>query len=77
MSEKTVQQRQMWSIFFFLGLIMINFPFLQIFNRTETCFGIPLLVLYLFIGWPLSIGIIFLFSRTLELPDEDKPSEKQ
>ena len=57
MPESTQQQRQIWLIFFFLGTIMLNFPFLQIFNRLETFFGIPLLVLYFMVGWPASIAV--------------------
>ncbi|MDY0213389.1 MAG: hypothetical protein RBR06_10335 [Desulfuromonadaceae bacterium] len=69
MLESTPYQRQIWLIFFFLGMVMLNFPFLQIFNRLETVFGIPLLVLYFLLGWPASIGVVYLFSRTLEHND--------
>jgi hypothetical protein len=54
--------REAWVIFFFLGLIMLNYPFLDIFNKDVQIFGIPLLVLYLLIGWPLSIVVVYLFS---------------
>ncbi|MFA5699712.1 MAG: hypothetical protein WC913_00345 [Desulfuromonas sp.] len=69
MLESTPHQRQVWLIFFFLGMVMLNFPFLQIFNRLETVLGIPLLVLYFLLGWPASIGVVYLFSRTLEHND--------
>jgi hypothetical protein len=69
MLESTPYQRQIWLIFFFLGMVMLNFPFLQIFNRLETFLGIPLLVLYFMFGWPASIGVVYLFSRTLEHND--------
>ncbi|MDD2557818.1 MAG: hypothetical protein PHH87_05925 [Desulfuromonas sp.] len=69
MLESTPYQRQIWLIFFFLGMVMLNFPFLQIFNRLETIWGIPLLVLYFMFGWPASIGVVYLFSRTLEHND--------
>ncbi len=54
--------REAWGIFFFLGLVMLNYPFLHIFNKDVQIFGTPLLVLYLLVGWPLSIGIVYLFS---------------
>jgi hypothetical protein len=44
-----------------MGIIMMNFPFLQIFNKSDTIFGFPLLFLYLFIGWAFSICVIYLF----------------
>lgn len=78
--ESTTQQRQVWLIFFFLGIIMLNFPFLQIFNRLDTLFGLPLLVFYLLVGWPLSIIVIFLFSHSLQnnrqREDHDPPEQE-
>lgn len=57
--------REAWVIFFTLGLVMLNFPFLHIFNKDVQVFGIPLIVLYLMIGWPLSIMVVYLFSLLL------------
>jgi hypothetical protein len=57
--------QESWVICFFLGLVMLNFPFLHIFNKDVQLFGIPLLIIYLFFGWPLSIVIIWLFSLLL------------
>lgn len=74
-NESTTQQRQIWLIFFFLGVVMLNFPFLQIFNRVETFLGIPLLVIYLFFGWPISIAVIYIFTRTIEDDESDHSSE--
>jgi hypothetical protein len=72
-NQSTNQYRQIWLIFFFLGVIMLNFPFLQIFNRIETFFGIPILVLYLFCGWPISIVVIYFFARTISYDDNHLP----
>lgn len=58
--------REAWILCFFLGVVMLNYPFLQIFNKLTTVFGIPLLILYFLIGWPLSIVVIYLFCRTLD-----------
>jgi hypothetical protein len=57
--------REAWVIFFLLGLVMLNFPFLHIFNKDVQIFGIPLIILYLMIGWPLSIAVVYLFSLLL------------
>ncbi|MDD3800702.1 hypothetical protein [Desulfuromonas thiophila] len=62
----SAQKRQLWLAFFLLGLILLNFPFLQIFNRIDTLFGIPLLVVYFLLGWPASIAVIYLFSKRLD-----------
>jgi len=58
--------REAWIICFILGLIMLNYPFIHIFNKTTQLLGIPLLVLYLLLGWPLSILVIHLFSKYLD-----------
>lgn len=75
-SSNQPRLREAWILFFLLGVVMLNYPLLQIFNKPVTVLGIPLLVLYFLIGWPLSIGVIFLFSRTLEPPappsDQDR-----
>lgn len=62
--------REGWILCLILGLVMINFPFIHIFSTEQSIFGIPELVLYFFIGWPLSIGVIWLFSKTLGLKSD-------
>ena len=63
--------REAWILCLILGLIMINFPFIHIFNVEQLFFGVPELVLYFFIGWPISIAVIWLFVRYM-----DKDSQK-
>ena len=70
--------RQVWVLCFILGVVMLNFPFIQIFNRDSLVFGFPILFLYLIVGWPASIFVIYLFTRQLgggdktEAPDDTK-----
>lgn len=52
-----------WRLFFFLGIVLINYPFVQIFSKPLLLLGIPLLLVYFLVGWPLSIAIIYIFSR--------------
>lgn len=52
-----------WVICFVLGLVMMNYPFISIFNKPFLPFGMPLLYLYLLVGWVFSIFIVYLFSR--------------
>ncbi|GAC1450114.1 MAG: hypothetical protein PVSMB11_11400 [Desulfuromonadaceae bacterium] len=56
-----LQLRESWIIFFILGIIMMTFPFLHIFNKPVLLFGLPLLFLYLMAGWFLSIIVVYLF----------------
>jgi hypothetical protein len=60
--------KESWVIFFILGIIMMNFPFLSIFNKATEFWGMPLLYLYLYAGWGVSIAVIVLFSRTTTTP---------
>lgn len=69
--------REAWVLCLILGMVMLNFPFLQIFNTDRQVAGIPLLVLYLFIGWPVSIGVIFLFVRRLNQENSRKPPRQE
>ena len=56
-----------WVIFFILGLIMMNFPFITIFDKPFAFFNIPLLYLYLQAGWLISIFVIYLFVKANNL----------
>ena len=58
---RRLQLRESWIIFFILGIIMMTFPFLHIFNKPVLLFGVPLLFLYLMAGWFLSIIVIYFF----------------
>lgn len=64
--------RDAWVLFFALGVIMINFPFIHIFNKDILLFGIPLLVLYFLVGWPLSILVIYIFARMLDKTEKNR-----
>ncbi len=64
-TSNPILSREAWILCFILGVVMLNYPFLHIFNKLTPIFGIPLLVLYFLVGWPLSILVIYLFSRTL------------
>jgi len=61
--------RESWIILFILGIIMMNFPFLHIFNKPDLIFGLPLMFLYLFIGWAVSIFIVYLYTLANENVD--------
>ena len=67
-----------WVIWFVLGVVMINYPFLHIFNKNTLVFGVPLTILYFFIGWPVSIFVIYLFSIYLgRYSDRETARSKQ
>lgn len=77
-SLRKLPLRDAWVIWFVLGVIMLNYPFLHIFNKDILVFGIPLTILYFYIGWPVSIFIIYLFSVYLGKHSEtDAPADNQ
>ncbi len=66
-----------WVIFFILGLIMMNFPFITIFDKPVVIFDIPLLYLYLQAGWIISIFVIYLFVKANNLNKDDGSTKEQ
>ena len=58
---RRLKLRESWVIFFILGIIMMTFPFLHIFNKPVLLLGLPLLFFYLTGGWIISIAVIYLF----------------
>ncbi len=67
--------RETWVIFFVLGIIMMNFPFIHIFSAPRLIFGIPALFVYLTAGWLISIGVICLFVKAIDFAGTDKDEE--
>lgn len=73
---RSLKLRESWIIFFILGIIMMSFPFLHIFNKPVLLFGVPLLFLYLTTGWIVSIAIIYLFVVASRYDDKSTDDEK-
>lgn len=57
--------KESWVIFFILGLIMLNYPFLSIFDKPYMLLGFPLTFIYIFAGWGISILVIYLFTISI------------
>jgi len=51
-------------LLFVLGVFVLNFPVLAIFNRGATLAGIPVLYLYLFGIWVAGIAAVWTLART-------------
>ena len=51
-----------------LGVVLLSWPFLTIFNVTRPVLGIPTLVLYLFTVWAAIITVLFWLTRRPEAP---------
>ena len=72
-SDRKLPLKDAWVIWFIMGVVMLNYPFLHIFNKNILIFGIPLTILYFFIGWPVSIFVIYLFS--IYMGKESEPGD--
>ena len=72
-----LQLPESWGIFFIMGIIMMNFPFLHIFNKAGTILGFPLMFLYLFVGWAVSILVIYIFTIAVDHSDDRHRENRQ
>jgi len=72
-----LQLREAWVIFFVLGNVMINFPFLRIFNQPISVIGYPVLFIYFTLGWAISIFVVYLFTLTVDEPEQAEKPEEQ
>ncbi|MBK5276135.1 MAG: hypothetical protein JJE30_13940 [Desulfuromonadales bacterium] len=72
-----LQLRESWMIFFIMGIIMLNFPFLHIFNKSDSVFGFPLLFLYFTVGWAVSIAVIYLFTLSVNQNNSGRHEKKE
>jgi len=74
---RRLQFRESWVICFVVGFIMMNFPFLHIFNKPSTIFGFPLMFLYFYLGWAVSIFVIYLFTLAVGHAADKSPEKPQ
>ena len=65
--SRTAARTKAWCLICFaLGLLLTNYPLIQIFNQPLSLGGIPLMVVYLLGIWLLGIAILFILTRALE-----------
>ena len=66
----SLRLKESWVIFFILGIIMLNYPFLNIFNKSTSLFGLPVLYIYFTAGWFISILVIYLFTKSINTTEK-------
>ena len=54
------QRGQRLAALFLLGVLLFNYPLLQLFARDGTVLGVPLLYCYVFCAWAALIGLMAL-----------------
>jgi len=73
---KRLRIKESWVIFFILGIIMMNYPFIHIFHKPRVLVaGMPVLFLYLYIGWLISIIVIYVFIKAMDLHGDNDDGE--
>lgn len=66
----SLRLKESWVIFFILGIIMLNYPFLNIFNKSTSFIGFPILYIYFTAGWFISILVIYLFAKSIHTTEK-------
>ncbi len=64
-ARQSARWRAWCLICFSLGLLLTNYPLLQIFNTTLTIGGMPVMVAYLLGIWVVAIVVLFVLARRL------------
>lgn len=59
------------AVLFALGVLLLNFPMLAVFNRSLTVGGIPVVYLYLFAVWAVGIAAVAILAGR-SAGDEDR-----
>ncbi|WP_188439168.1 hypothetical protein [Belliella aquatica] len=63
-----LKNQYLWVVFV-LGVILLNYPILAIYNIPEVWFGIPVLFFFVFLFWLLLILATFLIILKLKKKD--------
>jgi hypothetical protein len=54
-----VKSKDLLVALFALGVVLLSWPFLTVVNGADAVFGVPRLVLYLFVVWAAIIAVLF------------------
>lgn len=70
------QQSQEYIIILFFGAVLaINYPVLDLFNRSWAPLGIPLLYFYLYLAWLVLIIVLIAVVERSEIRKSEEPSK--
>lgn len=67
------QSREYITILFICGFLAINYPVLDLFNRSWAPFGIPLLYFYLYLVWLVLIVLLIIVVEHSEIREPSEP----
>ncbi|HOW62006.1 MAG TPA: hypothetical protein P5284_09635 [Candidatus Contendobacter sp.] len=66
------QSREYIVILFIVGVLALNYPVLELFNRPWMPFGIPALYLYLYLTWLVLIILLIVVVERSQIPEPDQ-----
>ena len=59
MNQPSIKGQRLAALFL-LGVLLFNYPLLQLFARNDMVWGVPLLYCYVFCAWAALIGLMAL-----------------
>jgi len=68
------QSREYIVILFIVGVLALNYPMLELFNRPWLLFGIPVLYLYLYLVWLVLILLLIVVVERSQIPEPEPPA---
>ena len=68
------QSREYIVILFIVGVLALNYPVLELFNRPWMPFGIPVLYLYLYLMWLVLIILLIVVVERLQVAESEPPA---
>jgi len=68
------QSREYIVILFIVGVLALNYPILELFNRPWMPFGVPVLYLYLYLVWLVLILLLIAVVEHSQIPGPDQPA---
>ena len=69
------QSKEHIVILFIGGVVAINYPLLELFDRAWAPFGIPLLYFYLYFAWLVIIVLLIVVVQHSEIREPNPPSK--
>ena len=67
------QSKEYIVILFIVGVLALNYPVLDLFDRSWMPFGVPLLYLYLYLAWLILIVVLIVVVEHSEIHRPDQP----
>lgn len=58
-----------------LGILLLLYPFIGLFESSDRLWGVPLFLLYLVVVWSVMIGLLFRLTQAIDQQESDHSDE--